>query len=392
MSSVAKEIRARLGDSASLLDALDAITHRSAFAVLAGTIVAFGLSFAILSGLSTLIGIKVAGWLGALLGFISVIACFGLLLVGSNAVGIMLMDEARGGQSRPAREALLVSLFTSHRVLAVALIEGLLFLAYLLAVGLLLLLCKIPGLGPLLYVAVFPVTALATGLVIFAMFYVALPMALPALWSGHGILATIGILAAVARQRLMYVVIVQILLGLLVFFLGALIGGVLTTGTSMILGFSALVLGAGSDLGGLMAMLMGMFSGMDGGGEGSGHAWAMGVGFALLFLCGAVPPGLVAMRGLCTIFVNATAGLPIEAAEAKLRERLGEWQARARQAREAAMAKAAAAAAAAPTVPNASPPAAEPTPQPAPAAVCAGCGQAVDADDMFCANCGQKQK
>jgi hypothetical protein len=390
MSSVAKEIRTRLGDSASLLDALDAMTHRSAFAVLAGTIVAFGLSFAILSGLSAVIGMKVAAWLGAVLGFISFIACFGLLLVGSNAAGIMLMDEARGGQSRPAREALLVSAFTSHRVLAVALIEGLLFVAYLLALGLVLLICKIPGLGPLLYAVAFPVAALATGLVFFAMFYVALPMALPALWSGRGILATVAILLAVARQRLMYVVIAQILLGLLVFFLGALIGGVLGIGTSVALSFSALVLSAGSDLAGVMAMLAGMFTGM-GGGEGSGYVWALGVGFLVIFLCGAVPPALVAMRGLCSIFVNATADLSVEEAEAKLRERLGDLKARAQQAREAAMAKAAAAAA------SATAPAATPAPIPAPAdpvaaPVCSGCGQTVDAQDLFCAHCGQKQR
>lgn len=402
MSSVSNEIRARLNDSGSLLQALDAISHRPAFLTLAATIVVFGIAFAVLSGLSALAGMKVAAWLGALLGLVSALVGMGILLVGGNAVGIMLMDEAKGGQSRPVKDALLVSLFTSHRVVVVALVEGLLFLAYLLLVGLVLLVCKIPGLGPLLYAFVFPVAVLATGLVLFALFYVALPMALPAIWSGNGILATVGILGAIARQRLMYVVVMQVLLGLLVLFLAGLIGGVLAGGTTVTLGFSALILGAGGDLGGIMAMLMGSVGGMNGMGggmgEGAGYAWALGVGFAILFLCGAVPPALVAMRGLCAIYNSATDGLALGDAEAKLREKLGDLKAKAEQAREAAMAKANEAMAktnvppAPPAAPAAATPAAEPAAKPAAGPFCPGCGEPVAADDLFCGACGRKMK
>jgi hypothetical protein len=374
MASISEQIKDCLRGSAALLDALDAMGRWRAFAILVATFLVFAVVMAALMSLSAYAGLHLGPGFGTALGFLSGLVGLFVMLAGANAAGVMLMDETRGQPPRSAGDALAFALFTTHRLIAVGLIEGLLFLAYLIVLSLMLFACKIPWLGPVLYAVVFPVGAVVTGLVVFTLLYVAFPLALPAIWNGAGVMATLSMLSAIARQRLASTVISELLLGLLVAVVAGLIGAILMIGTSATVSLSLLIVSVGGGeggmdlLGGLMGMVMG---GLDGG---SGYAVAFGFGIAVLFLCGALLPLLVALKGVGGIYLRVTEGLSLGDAETRFRSGLGKVTARASEARERALGASS----------RQTPAAVPPTRQ------CPACHGSLAADDVFCQHCGQR--
>ena len=156
---------------ASLLSATDAFKNVGAMILLALTFVAAALiggAFAALAA-STHSGV---------LGFIGFLLALGIVFYGLNAVGIMMMKDAQG-LTQSITDAIMLSLYTSHRVLVVALLEGLIVLGAVLAVAVILFVCKIPFLGPIVYTAVFPLSAVILGVLVFSLFYVMLPLTGP---------------------------------------------------------------------------------------------------------------------------------------------------------------------------------------------------------------------
>lgn len=377
MTKLSNRIMNRLGDSGSLLGALDAITNWRAFALLAVTYIAFAVSI-FLAVKSASMGIIIS----LLLGLIGLV----VLLVGGNATGIILMDEAAGRNPRSPLDALLASLFSVHRLGAVALVELILFIVYLIVLAIVLLLCKIPGVGPLLYAFIFPLAAILTGTIIFALIYVALPLAAPAVWNGGTVMQVIAMLGAVARSRLVYVVIMELLLGLLLFVMSGIIALILIGGIGTTLMLSAAVVGPDAASGGLTGMMsnlmggMGSMRGMDGGG--AGYLAALGFGGIILFLCGALPPVLMAMKGSAVIYLNAIDGLAIAEAETEMKKKMDELKSRAQDASERAQQKMSTTAA---TVLPAAP-----IPAVKSVLACPACKSTVNADDVFCGDCGHK--
>jgi hypothetical protein len=384
--SVSSELRNRLTESGSLLGALDAITRWRPFAL---SIMTF-LACVVIASLFGAIGGGLARQsmgLAAFVGFIGMLLVAVTALIGINGVGIMLSDDVWGRPQRGIKDALLVSLFTSHRLVLILLLEGLIFILYLVVLAILLFLCKIPSIGPVLYAMVFPLGAIITGVVLFALFYVGIPLAAPAVWSGATVMNAVAMLKEVARHRLLFVVIMTILLGLLVAVVGGIIGGIVGSGAAITLGISASIVGYSMD----MSELLGMFFGY--GGQGSGYAWALGFGAATLFLVATTPVMLVGMKGAAIIHQAAVTGLSLAEAEAELMRGLDEVKKRAQEAKEQAKAQMAAAqAAAAQTAANAKTASAEQAPIDTPQPKCPGCGADIGEADIFCGSCGYKLK
>ena len=378
--TVSSQIRSRLAESGSLLSALDAITQWKPFVLLASTFVACVIAITVMGAITAALA-QNSGTLAAIMGAIAAILVLGMALIGTNAVGIMLADDVWDRPQRSITDALLTSVFTSHRLVFVLLLEGLLFLVFLIVFTVILFLCKIPGIGPLLYAVVFPVGVLATGITLFALIFVAIPLAAPAIWSGATVMQALAMLKEVARQKLLYVVIMTLLLGLLLMLVGGIVGTVLTSGTMLTLSLSAAVVGASS--GGLNE-LIGIFSGFNMGGGVNGYAVALSFGGAVIFLIGATPGALVGMKGAAIIHRASTEDLSLADIEAAMNQKLEDIKRRAQEAKERAMAAA-------------------PTQQSAPASkkfepvttnqlLCPACQATVTADDVFCGSCGNKMR
>src|SRR4029453_6720339 len=75
--------------------------------------------------------------------------------------------------------------------------------------------CKLPGVGPILFFFVFPLGALVLGITFVAITFVLAPVALPALWSGQGIAAAVARVAVAVRKRLLGVLVRGVVLALL---------------------------------------------------------------------------------------------------------------------------------------------------------------------------------
>jgi hypothetical protein len=377
-------IQQQLSQTTSLLSAVDAVRNWRAAALLLGSLLTAGL----LVSLAGVASFQIHPALGAIFALLAVAVFF----YGANAAGIMLMDEAHGSQSRPVLAAVLTALSIGHRFIFVILLVSLVYIVGLLAMALLLLLCKIPGLGALLFAFVFPVCVVMSGIAIFAGYGVIGPLAGPAVWSGSTTMQALSRLAAIARQRIVVVVLSMLVLLLICGFVGSLIVGVMFTGTLITGGMSAGIIGvSGMDLSSVMGM--GNMSGY-GGGWGtdslSGHLAAGAFGWGVVMAVALTLPLLVYLRGCCQLYLANIQGVDAEGIEQQLREKLDAAKRGASEIKAKGEAMAAQQAqrfektAAAGDVPA---PASEPS---ALQAKCAVCNTPCLPGDAFCGGCGNK--
>jgi hypothetical protein len=357
----------------ALMAATDAFKNVRAMALLALTFIGaalIGAAFGAIAGAAQMVSLVAVG------GFLAMLVMF----YGANAVGIMMMKDAQGQPIDSMMDAVLLSLFSSHRILAVFLLECAIVLLAVLAIVLVLFVCKIPVLGPLLYTVVFPASAILLGILVFALFYVMLPLTGPAVWNGGSVFQVIARLNLIVRARLIEVVLSQIVLFMIVSFVAFVIFGVLGTGFMMTAGISTGILGADS-AGGAFGGISGMMTG--GGGGGSGYAIAAGIGGGILMAIAAVVPVLMLTKGVCIIYLNTTRDMDFAASEAQLGEGLAAVKRRAEEARERARQLAQQQRPAGDFAP-AGPAAAASVP------TCPSCHMAVAPDDVFCGNCAHK--
>jgi hypothetical protein len=381
-------------NSYALLRAAEAVTNWRALAMSA------------LAGLAFFLFLALSGWLAkssVLLGGLFFLLSLVLGLVGYSSVGIVLMRRSQG-QDIGLVDAFLQALFTVHRLLGLAVLLFLAFVGLALATLLVLAVCKIPGLGPLVYSVAFPILTVILGLTTAGMFYVVMPLAAPAIWSGNTIWETAARMLVIVRQRLLPVITQLVILSLLVLFLSGVVTFVLMTGYMTTLGLSSAVgiNASGNAMGMVQSMMLGGMGGMGGlGGYGMDGATSYFGAFAfatgLLFTVGMIIPFLTFINGTCLIYLQTIEGLHFDAAEEQLRGHVDEAKRRAQEARERASAKLQEVKAAqrapqeaAPTPPAASvAPAAAATPA-ATARACASCHAPLAADDVFCGECGAK--
>ncbi|KAB8048991.1 hypothetical protein GCN78_17485 [Janthinobacterium rivuli] len=354
----------------SLIEATDAIRNFRAIALLALTFIGAVLVGGVLTMLAGSMSSPLLAFFGGLMAFL-------VMFYGSNAVGILLMRDAQGQPGMSLVDAVLVSLYTSHRLIAVVFLEFLIVLAAMIAIAILLFVCKIPVLGPVLYAVVFPLSAIVLGVLVFALFYVMLPLAGPAAWSGASVFQIIARLNQIVRTKLVSVILLEVLLFLITAFVALLIFGVLGTGVSLTSGMSAGILSLGQ------MDLYAMATGLGRGGYGSGYIVAAGLGGGLLMAAAAVVPGLIFTKGVCIIYLGATRNVDFSASEASLNDGLATVKKKAEEARERARALAEQASApAAPAAPAAS----------ADSLQCPSCKAPVASDDVFCGECAHKLK
>jgi hypothetical protein len=302
----------------------------------------------------TFVGILVAGLLLAMSGTLGFLAGLLALLVwivaigtGVNAAGLLQMDHARGISPRSVADALVHGLMCIPKLIVLGLAFFAVEIAIFIAIAVLLLICKIPFLGPLLFVVVFPLSVVVAGVTITGLF-ICMVLSLPAIWQGAGITRALGQTLAIVKSRLVEAVLLLVFVGFLCFAVGLIIFGVLAAGLLPTVGMSMSIVGFGG-LG--MESIMAMSQGYGGG----GHAIAGAIGGALLWAVAASLVGQVYLLGLSLVYLRVTEGLDLSASEASLRatfddakRRTAELGEKARQAtqRDGAVAGAAAAGAA----------------------------------------------
>lgn len=363
MPNLSEQIKGRIAQSASLLDALDAVTHVRAGIALVLTVVATAVAMAVLGGLSAWMAARV-GFVGNLLFVLSFLVWLAIGLVGTTTAGILLSDDVWGREQKSLIEALTAASLCVHRLVVVLLLALAIVVAFLIVLALLLFVCKLPWLGPVLYAVVFPIGAVAAGVLMFALFYVVLPLAAPSIWNGNGISQTLAAIKVALRHRLFHIFILALMLTLMTSIVAATIGFILFSGTGIAASLSLAVIGFGGNFGNAIADIT-----SDGVG---GYAVAFGVDMAILMLLAGVPVTLIAMKGMVLIHKIAVAGLALGDAESALQRFFDSARHRLQSAREP------------------SPPAAAPAAK----RICpnAQCGAPVGPDDHFCVECGQKLK
>jgi len=354
------------------------------------------LAVGVLVGGAAAVSIATLGAFGALLaGLVFFVAA----ATGVNAAGVLHMDHARGQPPRSLVDALVYGLLCIPKLLVLGLGFFAISLALFLVLAIVFFVCKIPYLGALLYVVVFPLSVVLAGVTLAGLSLCSV-FALPAIWQGATIGAALAQALAIVRSRLVEAFLMLAVIWLLSFFVGLIVFGVLGLGLMPTVGLSASILGFGGFTGG-----MGMGAGS------SGHAIAGAIGGGLLWALAATLVSQVWLLGVNLVFLRVSEGLDTAGAQRALvhgfdeaKRRAAEVAQKARdaaeRAREHARQPAAAPPPAAPVA--AAPVAAAPPAATGPAATpivttggklsCPMCHAAVTPDDLFCGICGQKLK
>lgn len=392
-------------DPYSLLRVGEAWRNRAGLVTLLATFVGFGVLLA-LGGAS---GSGAIAGLAALVGFV-------VLLLGMTAAGMQFMEQAAGRPVSGTLAVLAGSPMVLLRSLGLGLIVAVGVLAFVLVAALLLFLCKIPALGPVLYVVVLPALALVAGLGYLATLVVMM-LAAPALWEGHSLKASLAQLWGVATQRPMEAFLQLVLLWLISSLVAGVIFGFAMLGFAFVAMLSAAILpGGGGAIGAMGAMggmggMMGGFPGIGAGMGSGGMLIAAGLGSAILF--GIVGALVIAVfyLGLSLAYLKLTQGLDLAGAQAAMEAAMEKTREKAQRAAEEARRRAAEAQAAAqqrfnpPAAPLAAAPVAAapvaaaaapmtmpPAAAPANALACPACHASVSPDDVFCGHCGHRMK
>lgn len=349
---------------ADLLRALDGMRNLQAVGLLIGTFVVAAII--LMGGMAT-----GAGWAVGLFGLIAMLT----VAFGTNATGIILMHEANGTEAPGIAQALLGGMASFGKIVLIGLVLLALALAYTAVAAILLFVCKIPGLGPVLFAVLLPLMILLSGALYAALAFCGALM-LPAVWRGAGIREALVTVLSIARQRLMEVIIRFFLLFLLLGLVFGILGMIVVSGSLYTLGLSAAILPGSGNFG-----MPGMMSGLGGfSGHGSGYAIATGFGLGVVYALLMGISNCAALMGLNLIYLKVSDGIDTAAAEQVLAERIAaarqaasQMEERMKQARPAPVASA---------------------PAPAPAAglpgACPGCKANVAENDVFCGECGYK--
>lgn len=286
-----------------VLQALDALRNGPALVLLLATFAAAGLLLAMAEASLAREALR--------LGQIEAGAALTVAFYGSNAAGLLLMDEARGRPPRDALDALHDALLSAHRLLvAVAIllaggallggaIVGLFWLSRSAVSG--------PVVGPLLFGLLVPLGVVAIGLMLLSMMFVVVPLAAPAVWSGATVLQIVRTLLRLIRTRLLVVALLMAAVALLAAAVGALASFVVMAGGRVVAELGVAVVGVALPPQQLMAGLFGYglrsLGAVGAPVTASAHGAAALVGGGVVFALALVLPGLVYLRGACAVYL-----------------------------------------------------------------------------------------
>lgn len=381
-----------------LLRSYEALHNWRALAMLAGSFVLGGLAISggAAAGLSS--GSAAVSMLMGLLGAI-------IIIVGMNASGLMLVDQAYDQPIRGFAPAFLGGVQAALYVIGLLILLGLGFGVILLAAYLLSLFGRIPGIGGflgfLLGGPLVVVVALA-----YAVLLLAGPLMIAAVWHGEGFIASLSRAVGIVTQRPLEVFMHFLVLGLLVFPAVAFIFAVVFVGSMFVGGFFAAGSFGGMGMGGFGGMGgMGGFGGFGGmrgmegvalGGAGMGGA---GLSIGLVWFLAWSVVSLIYVLGMIFVYRAVSEGVESAGSEqigqklAQFKQKLDDYKPRPAPVAPPPPA---------PSVPPppAAPPAEPSAPSPEPTSTaqsadtthCPACGAAVQPDDVFCGSCGHRLK
>ena len=389
----------------SVFQAINGLRNRRALIAMVGCMFAGVLVFGLFSFLASRMGFFMA--------FLGGLGLFIASATGVNAAGVLLMDLAKGVPSRDLSDAIVYGLMCIPKFILLGLALFAVSLVVFIAIAIVYFICKIPVLGPILFVLVFPLSVVISGLTLCGLF-LCMFLALPAIWEGATITRAIAQALAIARSRLVESMLLMAVVWVLSLVVGFIVFGVLFAGLMPTIGMSASILG-GDGMGGMLGMLRqrGEFGGFGsdgsvgmGGMGGVGYAIAASIGGGLLWALAGSLLSLVNLLGLNLVYLRVTEGLDSGAAEAALKAHLDDAKRqaadlgqRAKDAAERARdhARQSSAAAAAPAAPPPAssvhePPSDATMPAMGRALACPQCLSSVGRDDAFCGVCGHKLK
>jgi hypothetical protein len=364
-----------------LLRSYEALHNWRALSMLAGSFVLGGLAISGGTAAAMSSGSPAVMMLMSLLGAI-------LIVVGMNASGLMLMDQAYDQPIRGFGPAFLGGVQSALYVIGLLILLGLGFAVILLAAYLLSLLGRIPGLGGLfgflLGGPLVVVVALA-----YAVLLLAGPLMIAAVWHGEGFIASLSRAVGIVAKRPLEVFMHFLVLGLLVFPAVAFIFAVVFIGSMFVGGFFA--------QGGFGGMGMDGFGGMHGmegialGGGGMGGA---GLSISLVWFLAWSVVSLIYVLGMIFVYRAVGEGVGSEASDmvgqklAQFKQRLDEYKPRA-----APVTPPAAGPAPSDQAQDGQPLASQGPQEPSFAEMhCTACGATVQPDDAFCGSCGHRLK
>ena len=300
----------QVGEAGSMVSAVDAVTDVKALRVELAAAAAGVFALALFAAIAARSGV----FFFFALGYLLFLVCLG---TGFNAAGVVLMDESAGAEPRPFVDALVAGAFAWLKSVAVFLLAGIALVVMFVVVAILLWVCKIPGIGPILFFIVFPLSAVALGVAFVALAFVLVPVAFPALWSGQGVVAAVARVAMTVRKRLLAVLVRGLVLFLLVGVASgvvwfAAIGGLFAAGA-----MSVGILHTAFNPAALAGMLGGGLS------EG-GYALAAMLGAVLLLVTAGTALSQILKKGWCLIYMQLVRDLDVGAVEAEMQARLAQ--------------------------------------------------------------------
>jgi len=370
MSKVAQHLKS----SGSLLESLEAIKNFRAYITVALSGLASFIVLSMFMFFAAKLGMNGNSSMAMITGTIGALAAALIFLTGLSATGVLLMDQAKGNEIRSIGSALFAGLVTLPSMIGLFLLLGLMAVVVVIVLAIILFVCKIPGIGHLLYAFIFPVSVVVVGALFFAFVNVIVPLSMPAIWDGNGVMQVVAKLFALARTNLMPVIVFQILLLLIVGLTAAVTFGILAYGFFTVTPLSMMILpsGGASQLTSAFGRMM-----MGGGfGGGDGYLMAAGFGGAIIFMVASAVPVLTLIMGNCIIYLNFVRHQETAQFEATMRNKMSEFKEKAADARS--------------QLAQQTPVLKQPTPL-AKTSSCLKCNQPVADDEVFCGNCGARQ-
>ncbi len=250
----------------------------------------------------------------ALSASLAALAAFVVTFYGSNAAGLMLMDEAQGRRSRDPRDALADAFGSAHRLLAVVACVLLMFALLLGAVALLLWAAQLPRVGPGLAGLAVTLGVPVLGLAALVMVGLVGPLAAPAVWCGLSVREVLALLRREIRSRLPQVLLLSAAVSLLSAAVAGLVSFVVLGGGRAVVALAALVtpvdIGAQTFLAALFGQGLRAAAGAS-----TPHASAAVTGAGVVFALGLVLPGVVYLRGLCALYLAVQPAAPAAGAQ-----------------------------------------------------------------------------
>ena len=294
------------------------------------------LLLAFLTLLLTGVVITLGQWLAlnvaGILALVMMLLAFVVLMGGFSGVGIMLMDKAKEQPVRSFAAAASAGLLCLPKFLLIGLAMMAAFIVYMLLASVIYFIGKIPFIGGLIAFIAHPVLVLVFASALVALIWVIGPLMAPALWSGMPVKAAMGNVIAIARKRLIEVVLMEVVLYIILSLIGVMLFAGLVPASFSLTALGASIMGdsnammamAASSMGGRGVSPLGMlYAGGNGG---------LMAGLGVLYCVVGALVTQVGIMGMNLIYLQARGNLDHSEAEDVLDDFMGDVRQKATEA------------------------------------------------------------